>query len=74
MTIITRIRALRGPMFAAALIGTLGSVPSGCSGKSASKNPEISVSSFRADPSKMTAEEKTKYDTLMRSGQTPAKK
>ena len=74
MTITTRIRALRGPIFAAALVSMLGSIPSGCSSKSASKTSEISASSFRADPSKMTAEEKTKYDTLMRSGQNTGKK
>lgn len=32
------------------------------------ENPQISAASFRADPSRMTPEEKANYDKLMNSG------
>lgn len=68
-----RISALRGTIFLATLVLTIGCVTTGCS-KTASKKTDVSVSSFRADPSKMTPTEKDKFNALMRNAQSAEKK
>lgn len=71
---IIQICALRVPAFAYVLILMISCIASGCSKSVTTKKTEVSATGFRADPSKMTAEEKEKFDSLMRSSQTPAKK
>lgn len=69
----TRAHMVYGPFFAVVLVSMIGFIPSGC-GKNADKKEDIPAASFRADPSKMTPAEKSRFETLTRSSTSPPPK